>query len=292
LLKNIIRKLYTKCEKSLSGYGLNQFFFVRAGSQFLREHLKSNFVEIDKQKMYLDSSDSLRLSINDTYEEFETKIVKKIIKPGDVVFDIGANIGYYTLIFAKLVEPSGKVFSFEPEPTNYELLKKNVKINGHTNVDFFNKAVSNLNQTTKLFLDKKNKGGHSLINAIEDRTSIEIESIRIDDHFKNKKIDFIKIDIEGFEFEAIKGMSELLKKLSTVKIMTEFNPYLLEKSEIQPEEYLKLLKNLGFTIYNLDKKKKMIVPINFVDFLHAYSPKKRDSTNLLCIKNPHFKIEI
>jgi len=290
-LKNIIRKLYTKCEKSLSGYGLNRFFLVRSGSQFLRARLKSNYVEIDRQKMYLDSSDSLRLSINGTYEEFETKIVKKIIKTGDVVFDIGANIGYYTLIFAKLVSNSGEVFSFEPEPTNYELLKKNVMINGHTNVKLSFKAISNLNQTRKLFLDKKNKGGHSLIDKIDDRESIKIESIRIDDHFKNKKIDFIKIDIEGFEFQAIKGMSELLKKLSTVKIMTEFNPYLLEKSEIEPEEYLELLKNLGFTIYNLDKKKKMIVPITFVDFLHVYSPKKRDSTNLLCIKNPHFKIE-
>jgi len=283
--------MYKKSENFLAGRGLSRFYIVRIGTEFLKSHLKSDFVIINNNKMFLDPFDSLRLSINGVYEEFETDIVKKIIKTGDVVFDIGANIGYYTLIFAKLVSNSGVVFSFEPEPTNYELLKKNVTINEHTNVKLYSKAVSNLNQTQKLFLDKKNKGGHSLIDKIDDRESIAIESIRIDDHFKNKKIDFIKIDIEGFEFEAIKGMSELLKKLSTVKIMTEFNPYLLEKSEIQPEEYLKLLKNLGFTIYNLDKKKRMIVPINFVDFLHVYSPKKRDSTNLLCVKNTHFKIE-
>jgi len=93
------------------------------------------------------------------------------------------------------------------------------------------------------------------------------------------------------EFEALKGMSKLLEKSNNVKIMTEFNPYLLKKSKIEPEEYLKLLKNLGFTIYNLDKKKRMIVPINLIDFLQRYSPKKRDSTNLLCVKNPHFEIK-
>jgi len=291
LNKKILRNLYKKCEKSLSGYGLNQFFLVRSGSQFLRACLKSNYVEINKQKMFLDSSDSLRLSINGIYEEFETETVKKIIKTGDIVFDIGANIGYYTLIFAKLVGPSGKVFSFEPEPTNYELLKKNVKINDYTNVDFFCKAVSNLNQTTKLFLDKENNGGHSLINTIEDRASIEIESIRIDDNFKNQKIDFIKIDIEGFELEALKGMYELLQKLTNVKIMIEFNPYLLKKSKIEPEEYIQLLKSLGFTIYNLDKKKKLLMVIHLADFLQTYSSKKRDSTNLLCVKDPDFKIE-
>ena len=174
-MKNTIRRIYTKCEKLLSGHGLNQYSIVRTGAAFLRKRLKSNYVEINGQKMYLDSSDSLRLSINNTYEEFETEIVKKIIKSGDIVLDIGANIGYYTLIFAKLVGNSGKVFSFEPEPTNYELLQKNIMINEYTNVDFFRKAVSNSNQTTKLFLDEKNKGGHTLIDKIDARTSIEIE---------------------------------------------------------------------------------------------------------------------
>lgn len=291
-MKNIIRKLYTKCERSLSGHGFNQYSFVRSSSEFLRSRLKSNYVEIDGQKMFLDSLDSMRLSINGIYDEFETKTLKKIIKTDDVVFDIGANIGYYTLIFARLVGRSGKVFSFEPESTNFELLKKNAKINGYTNIEFFCKAISNSNKTTKLFLDKKNKGGHSLIDKIEDRESIEIKSIRIDDYFKNQNIDFVKIDIEGFEFEAIKGMSELLEKSNNVKIMTEFNPYLLKKSEIEPEEYIKLLKNLGFTIYNLDKKKRSVIPINLNDFLRKYSSKNQDSTNLLCVKNKNYKIDV
>lgn len=291
-MKNVIRHFYKKSERLLYGRGLNRYYIVRLVRDFLTTRLKSNFVEVDKQKMFLDSSDSLRLSINGIYEEFETQIVKKIINKDDVVFDVGANIGYYTLIFARLVSKSEKVFSFEPDPNNFELLKKNVAINGYTNVELFCKAVSNLNQTTKLFLDKTNKGGHTLIDKFEERESIIIESIRLDDYFQDKKIDFIKIDIEGFEFEAIKGMSNLLLNNNHVKLMTEFNPYLLKKSGVEPIEYLKLLKNLGFSIYNLDKKKKIVMPIKFVEFIHIYTPEKRDNTNLLCVKDPNFKIEI
>ena len=63
-----------------------------------------------------------------------TALVKRIVRNGDIVVDIGAHIGYYTLIFARLVGPKGKVFAFEPEPNNFNLLIKNIKINGYKNI--------------------------------------------------------------------------------------------------------------------------------------------------------------
>jgi len=123
-MKKILRRLYKKSEDFLSQRGLNRYFIVRASSDILRSHLKSNFVEVNGHKIFLDSLDSLRLSINGIYEEFETQMLKKIINKEETVVDIGANIGYYTLIFAKLVGDKGKVFAFEPEPNNFELLKK------------------------------------------------------------------------------------------------------------------------------------------------------------------------
>jgi len=291
-LKKILRRIYKKSEDFLSGRGLNRYDIVRSGSEFWKSRLKSNFVEVDGHKMFLDSSDSLRLSINGIYEEFETQIVKKIINKGEVVVDIGANIGYYTLIFAKLVGNNGKVFAFEPEPNNFELLKKNVMTNGYTNVELVRKGISNVNETAILYLDKNNKGGHTLIDKIEERESIKIDSIRLDDYFQDDIIDFIKIDVEGFESEAVKGMAKVLQRTNNVKLMTEFSSYLLKKSGIEPIEYLKLLKDFGFNIYNLEKKKKKVVPIGFTEFLQRYAPDRQDNTNLLCLKNPNFEINV
>jgi len=285
-MKKILRRLYKKSEDILSHRGLDRYRIVKTSANFLKSQLKSDFVEIDGHKMFLDSLDSLRLSINGVYEEFETEIVKKIIKKGDVVVDVGANIGYYTLIFAKLVGNDGKVFSFEPEPTNFNLLKKNVEINGYKNVVLIKKAVSTKTDKTMLYIANDNKGSHTLVNAKHDGEFIEIDSVRLDDYFKNYygKINFVKIDIEGSEASAIKGMSSLLRKMGQIKIMTEFSPFMLDKSDINSKIYIELLNELDFEIYNLDGKKRKIIPADVYYLLKRYTTKKENHANLLCIK--------
>ena len=152
--------------------------------------LKSNFVEIEGHKIYLDPFDSLKLSINKSYEEFETKLVKDIIKEGNVVVDIGANIGYFTLIFSRLVGRKGEVFAFEPEPNNFNLLKKNIEINDYKNVNLINKAVSNKSGKIELYLDDVNTGRHSLIAEIPNKKHITI-NVQNDNHW-SKLIFFVK----------------------------------------------------------------------------------------------------
>ena len=86
-------------------------------------------------------------------EKYETELFKKMVQDGMVVVDIGANIGYYTLIAAKLVGNKGIVYAFEPEPSNYELLCQNIAINGYTNVVPIEKAVSKTSGKTKLYVN-------------------------------------------------------------------------------------------------------------------------------------------
>lgn len=224
-----------------------------------------NFAYVQGHKMFLDSKDSLRLSIYGIYEEFETKLIKKQIKQGDIVLDIGANIGYYTLIFAKLVGKNGKVYAFEPDPTNFAILKKNVEINGYKNIILINKAVSDKTGKLKLYLCNDNKGSHS-IYPCDNRKFVEIDSIKLDDFFSNYngKIDFIKMDIEGAEYSAVKGMSNLLRKNEEIKIISEFAPMNLKRSGIEPEEYLKLLHNYGFKITKTSEVKSNISNYFFV----------------------------
>ncbi len=283
-MKKLFRSIYKKSEKILSGRGLDKYYVIRKGAKFLRSQLKSDFVEIEGHKIFLDSLDSLRLSINENYEEESTNFVKKIIKKGDVVVDVGANIGYYTLLFAKLVGQNGKVYAFEPESANFSLLRKNIVVNSYQNVKLVNKAVSSITGRTKLFISNDNKGSHSIVDKNNKKDVIEIDSVRLDDFFHETKeeVDFIKLDIEGAEIEAINGMISLLKKNSNVIIMTEFTPFMLKKSGFEPEKYLELLKDLDFKIYLLEKKMKKIIPINIDEFIKKFTPEKRININLIC----------
>ena len=108
--------------------------------------VRLEYIKIGGQKLYLDKEDSLLLSTRkDSYDKFEIECLKRIIKKGDIVVDLGANIGYYTLILAQLVGEFGHVYAFEPEPSNFELLSKNVKENNHNHVTLVQKAVSDKN---------------------------------------------------------------------------------------------------------------------------------------------------
>lgn len=213
--------------------------------------------------------------------------MKKEIKKGNVVLDIGANIGYYTLIFAKLVGEEGRVYAFEPDPTNFALLKKNVEINGYKNVVLVQKAVSNNSGRIKLYLSKNNMGDHRIYDSGEDgRQHIEIEAIRLDDYFEHfeGRIDFIKMDIQGAEGGAIQGMYNLLNKNNNVKIVTEFWPIGLKRFGTDPEEFLRLLIKLGFKLYEVNEQDKEIKPVNIPRLLEIYTPVKGNFTNLLCVK--------
>jgi len=245
---------------------------------------KKDTIKIDGHKLFLDSEDSLRLSVYGKFEPFETEVIKKEIKEGDVVLDIGANIGYYTLIFAKMVGPKGKVFAFEPDTENFTLLKKNVEVNGYKNVVLINKAVSNESGKIKLYLNEYNHANHTIYPSENHHKSILIQSTSIDDFFKDYKgkINFIKIDTEGAEYLAVQGMPNLLNKNKNIKIITEFCPLWLEKSDIVAKEYLKLLSKHGFKLHHLDKN--TVKESNISDLLKIYTVKKENYTNILCKK--------
>jgi len=97
-------------------------------------------------------------------------------------------------------------------------------------------------------------------------------------------IDFIKIDIEGAEKEAIQGMSSFLKKNKNVKVVSEFNPPLLKQGGIEPEEYLELLTGFGFKLYEVSEREKKIKPVDIPKFLEMYALSKKKYTNLLCVR--------
>jgi|TARA_B100001750_G_scaffold49963_1_gene37870 FkbM family methyltransferase len=255
--------------------------------RFVRSLSKSNIVEIEGRKMFTQNNDGLALSIFKIYEPNQTKIVKKYVHEGDVVIDVGAHVGYYTLLMAQLVGKNGKVYSFEPDPVNFELLKKSVEINGFENVVLIQKAVSDTTEKIKLFLGDND----SAINRIYDaklgdaKKSIDVESVTIDEYFKenDKLFNFIKIDSEGSEAKIINGMEKFLTKNRKLIMMTEFFPFLIKKSGDEPKQYLKSLENSGFELYNILDDNKETNKINSESFLKI-EPDSEYCTNLLCKK--------
>ena len=275
----MLHAVYKELYKRLAGTGIKRRYPVNV----IHELVMSFFmpVEVNGHRMFLDSRDSLGLLGNQRYEPDEIEFAKNSIHKGDVVLDIGAHIGYYTLLFANLVGEQGKVYAFEPDPDNFALLKQNVELNGYSNVVLKQAAVSNQKGETRLFLCDYNKGMHRLYDSKHSKRSINIEVLRLDDYFSDYggKINFIKMDIEGAELSAVQGMSSLLRKNGHVTIVTEFIPANIKGFGAEPEQYVSLLVDSGFSWYDLSYKKEL-EPADIPKLLGA-NPHERRSLYLL-----------
>jgi FkbM family methyltransferase len=233
-------------------------------------------ISVQGSKMYVNTQDKAivpNLLKDGLWEEYETELVHKLIKPGDIVVDIGANIGYYTLIAAKLTKDNGKVYSFEPEPNNFQLLSKNIAVNGYKNCTPIQKALSDKAGRIKLFLNITNLGAHSFINDEKKNRSggeVDVQTITLDDYFENEvksnKIDFIKMDAEGAEGLVISGAKRLLAE-NDVKILMEFWPNGLRKLGTDPLRMLRELEGFGFKIKLLDDENKSMKEISLEEII-------------------------
>jgi len=201
------------------------------------------------------------LLLEGVWEPEETSFVQKSLKPGMVFVDLGANIGYYTVIASGLVGSAGQVIAFEPEPRNFALLKKNIEANGCSNVVAENKAVGASPQRTALHLSRSNFGDHRTHEAIgepsarteEKRLTISVEAVSLDHYFKERptRVDFLKMDIQGTEYDALIGMRQTLQQNPDITVLTEFWPKGLEQAGAIPQSFLSEARTTGFTIYRL-----------------------------------------
>ena len=262
-VKKRIVKIFKILVRPFLKKGIGKFFPVKAGYNFLISFL--NPIIVEGNKIFVEPTDGLGLLISPAYEPFGTQIFKREVKEGDTVLDLGAHIGYYTLIAAKLVGPKGRVFAFEPNPGNFAFLKKNIKINGYRNIAPVQKAISNKNGIGRLYLARKSVS-HRMYKSYGNQPFLEVETIRLDDFIKGR-VDVVRLDIEGCEWLAIQGMNSILKRNSSIKIITRFSSRLSIASGIKPIEYLKTLKKWGFKLHEINEKEKELKPINNIEQL-------------------------
>ncbi len=247
-------------------------------------------VNVQGNKMYVNPQDTgvapylLQWGV---YEKDETALFKRIVKKNMTVADIGANIGYYTLLAARLVGDGGQVFAFEPDANNFQLLCENLALNKCQNVVAVQKAVSNKSGKAKLFLDKTNLGGHSLTQAnVKKKAAAVVETVSLDDFFREeqRKIDVIKMDIQGAEMDALQGMTDTLNKNQELLIFTEFWPSGLRNAGYSPEEFLERLTELGFDLYKIGQSLQRLDAGRLLKNVRGNEP-----AALLCSRNKRRK---
>jgi len=179
-------------------------------------------------------------------------IMATIIKKGDIVVDIGANIGQYTIFLSKLVGTKGKVYAFEPDPRNFLILKH--RIRKLKNVIIERKAVGNKKTKVKFYLDKHTGWSSIYKDATKSIIScLEIDMISLDEYFQDFKgeIALIKIDVQGSEPLVLDGMKNLIKK---VKILIfEFWPYGLKAAGFEPSSLIEWLVFNNFKLIVIDE---------------------------------------
>ena len=232
-------------------------------------------VNLDGNTLFIDSNDKLAVEtyLKTEYEPGTTNFLKTILKKGMNVINIGANIGYFTLLAAREVGPTGKVFAFEPFPQTVELLKKNILVNGFENVTIESKAVSNKTDFATLLT-----GGSSLHNFISKKkfpihTEIKVPTITVDEFLKHKNIniDLIFIDAEGQEPLIFEGMKNTLQS-QNLEIIFEFNPFTLEFSDTTPNDLLDQIQKMGFLQYLIDENTSLLKPITKSELIKQITP--------------------
>lgn len=175
----------------------------------------------------------------------------KLICPGMVVVDIGAHIGYYSRLFSRLVGKSGCVFSFEPCSENYPVLSKNLSHHRYRNVAIFKKAVGAKNTQATLFISPGHSN-HSLNAGFTESVGQEqVEITPLDLILEQQgisQVDFIKVDVEGFEIEVLNGMRGIIAKSPNLHMLVEYNARALRAGCVAPIDLLTLIESLGFEV--------------------------------------------
>jgi FkbM family methyltransferase len=216
-------------------------------------------------------------------EAFEAKLVEKYCRPGMQVVDVGANIGFYTLIFSRLVGETGHVWAFEPAPGNAEILRKNIAVNRFSNISIVEAGVSNTTEDGNLYISDSHQGDHRTFSQ-EDRDTLSIKLYALDDYFQSKqRIDLIKLDIQGAEGLALMGMRRILANNPGLIILMEFWPDMLLKLGLSPKEMLQDLLNLGYRIQVIDEKRQTLYELTEPNKLIKSLVDSRIHTNLFAM---------
>jgi FkbM family methyltransferase len=188
----------------------------------------------------------------------EVDLLARLCWEGMSVLDIGANVGFHTLLFARAVGAGGHVWAFEPDPDNFATLCTNLELNSYRNVTAVQAAVGTTTANGSLYLSPFHCD-HRTYPTGEGQRKIPVAMVSVDDFLPpNQRVDLIKMDIQGAEGMALMGMKRTLASNPGVVILMEFWPEGLRKTGTPPELVLSELEKLGFALYRIDEHTNVV----------------------------------
>lgn len=192
-------------------------------------------------------------------EDSEDNFFLRTLKPGQTALDLGANIGIYSLLFARAVGPAGLVYSFEPGPKSIALLKKNIAVSQYQNIRPENCAVSDASGIADFYLCREGESDNRLDGTLVDhdaRDRISVRTVAIDDYVSQGlaggQVALVKMDIQGAELRALRGMEKTMRLNAAISIVMEYGPGGIITAGSTPGGLLDYLSSLGFRFFTLN----------------------------------------
>jgi FkbM family methyltransferase len=251
-------------------------------------HLARDYAWIERDGVYLFGTKAhqriLYRVARGSFEPFTTQLFTAALKPGMVVLDIGAYVGHYALLAARLVGPEGQVFAFECHPVSFRFLQHNIAINKrHAPIVAVQRAVAHRSGVMPFFLRGGDTTMSSLWQSDRAKETVEVECTTIDAMFADEQIDVIKLDIEGGEIQALKGMERTLARAKRLVLFVECNPHALSAADGSVAGLLGCLE--GFDVRVIHEKEKTL-SADFDELFAAErsGPSNKYFVNLYCTK--------
>lgn len=243
---------------------------------------KINFLDIKfylKIDFYKNGGVDGSIFLKGVFEPEYLELFKNNLDTGNTFIDIGANIGHHSLFASKVVGDNGKVIAFEPLKDIYNQFQESINKNNFKNITLYNKGCGSKEEILTIYSTNKNIGGSSVIPSPDKRENGKIEIIVPDNILENeKRVDFIKIDVEGYELEVLKGLKNTIQKFHP-KIFLEYSPYYYElKDENISREIVEFLLENNYRITDLENNNR---DVN-IDTLKIFEKENLRQSNFFC----------
>lgn len=205
------------------------------------------------------------------HDGWEFSFIERLLRHGDVVADVGANAGVYTLFLARCVGPSGKVVAFEPEQHNVALLRRQLDRNALGQVEIVEAAVGAQPGVAR-FLAHRDAVGRLAREGESANDVVEVPVTTLDDRFPEAGPVFVKVDVEGFELDVVRGAEALLARGRPIVWQLEISDGGPGRT---PEVLAGLLEKAGYSFFRYDPRAGLV----------AWSWRKPDGNNLLAVRD-------
>ncbi len=273
------------------GKGYGRLPVLRSVIAWYKKGYKPEYIEVEGRKVYLNPDDpevSAYLALHGYFEKMETDLIRRYVKPGMRVLDVGANIGYFTVLCSALVGKDGFVVAIEPDEKNFSFLQKGIQGLPEKNVALVRAAAWSESGTLDLYLNPENPGDHQSFAGEDSVTRVHyaVKAVRVDELPESEKgFDFVKIDIQGAEGHAIEGMRRSLERHTPQVMIVEFWPSSLKRAGTDPESLFEYILSLGYEIQRISNEESRLYPVRSYEEIEEFCDLDWKFMNLLCIRN-------